>query len=110
MIQWALDYSEGKQDGFRGHVFVEAYVADKWILINSTSGEYIENYEPCNPVIPITDSAESKGYYALFKGLDPEGYGINSNERLTEYLKVFAGKVKSIEMAFPLYKVRRLAE
>ena len=107
-IQWALDYTEGKRDGVRGHVFIEVYVKDRWILINSTSGEYVENYDPCNPVIPMTDSVESKGYYVLFKGLDPERYGINSNDALTESLKVFAGKVTTIEMSSPPYKVKRL--
>ena len=107
-IQWAFDYSEGKREGFRGHVFVEVYVKDKWILINSTSGRYVENYDPCNSVIPMTDSAESRGYYALFKGLDPEEYGISSNEQLTEHLKAFARKAESIEMHFPAYKIKSL--
>lgn len=107
-IQWATDYSEGKREGFRGHVFVEAYVENNWILINSTSGEYIENYDPCNPVIPITDSVESKGYFVLFKGLDPEEYGINSKEQLRENMKIFAGKVKSMKMSFPPYHIKML--
>ena len=81
---------------------------DQWILVNSTSGEYVENYDPCNPVIPMTDSAESKGYFALFKGLDPKEYGINSNEQLIENLKAFAGEVKSLEISLPPCHVKRL--
>lgn len=106
-IQWAWDYSQGKRQDFIGHVFVEAYVNGKWILINSTSGEYVEDYDPSNSVLPLTNPAESKGYFALFKGLDPEGYGINSNEQLTEDLRVFAGKAESIEMHFPQYKIKK---
>lgn len=109
-IQWALDYAGGKRDGVRGHVFIEAYVRDSWVLINSTSGEYVENYDPCNPVIPVTDQAESKGYYALFKGLDPDNYGIHSNEQLTDALKAFAEKIGTIEMPWPLYSIRRLPQ
>ena len=107
-IQWALDFAEGKQNGFKGHIFIEVYVKDRWILIDSTSGEYIENYNPLNSVIPLTDQGEGKGYFALFKGLDPEDYGINSNKQLTEYLKQFAGKIESIELTFPLYTIKRL--
>ena len=107
-IQWALDYSGGKREGFSGHVFAEVYVKDRWILIDSTSGRYIENYDPDNPVIPITNSVEGKGYFALFKGLDPEGYGINSNEELTGYLEAFAKEIKSIKTHAPPYKIKKL--
>ena len=107
-MQWALNYVENKPGGFIGHVFVEANVDGRWILVNSTSGKYVDNYEPCNPVIPMPDQAESKGYYVLFKGLDPAGYGITSNEQLTASLKSFAGRAKSIEMPLPPYKIRDL--
>ncbi len=107
-IQWAWDYSEGKREDFMGHVFVEVYVNGNWILINSTSGEYVENYDPCNSVIPMTSSDESKGYFALFKGLDPAEYGIKSNEQLKEHLKVFTNRVKSIEIYFPRYDINKL--
>ena len=106
-IQWALDYREGKVQGFRGHIFVEAYVKDKWILIDSTAGRYIENYDPPNPVIPITHPGEPKGHFALFKGLDPEGYGITSNQQLQENLGEFAREVESIEMHFPEYTIKQ---
>jgi len=107
-IQWAWDYSKGEQEGFMGHVFVEVYVNNNWILINSTSGEYVENYDPCNPVIPMTSSDEGKGYFALLKGLDPEDYGITSIQQLKEHLKAFAKGVKPVDMYFPQYEIRRL--
>jgi hypothetical protein len=107
-IQWAMDYATGKETGFKGHIFVEVYVNDKWILINSTNGQYIENYDPCNPVIAMPDSADSKGYYVLFKGVDPAGYGISSNEQLTGNMKSFAAKVNSTDMSFPQYSIKKL--
>jgi hypothetical protein len=109
-IQWALDYNENKQNGFKGHVFIEVYVRNKWILINSTSGKYVQNYEPLNPVITMPDTAESKGYYALFKGLDPAGYGIRDKEQLTENLNLFASRINSIELSFPQYKINMLPQ
>jgi hypothetical protein len=116
-IQWAFDYREGKAKGFRGHVFVEAYVKNRWILIDSTSGEYVENYDPSNLVIPIKLSVEtrghlvlieSKGYFALFKGLDPAGYGITSFQQLKEHLEEFARRAESIEISFPQYLIKKL--
>ena len=107
-IQWAFDYCEGKVEYFAGHIFAEVYVKDKWILIDSTSGMYIENYDPSNPVINIAHSVEAKGHFALLKGLDPEGYGINSERQLHEHLKEFARKVKSIEMHYPKYIIKDL--
>ena len=107
-IQWAFNYANEKQSGFIGHVFVETYVNERWILINSTSGKYIQNYDPCNPAIPMSDSSEGKGYFALFKGLDPAGYGIASNEQLIENLKMFALNVKSTEISLPQYKIKIL--
>ena len=107
-IQWAWDYSKGEQKGFAGHVFVEVYVNSSWILINCTSGGYVENYDPYNSVIPMTNSEESKGYFVLLKGLDPEEYGITSIQQLEEHMKAFAKEVKSIDMHFPQYKVKKL--
>jgi hypothetical protein len=109
-IQWALDYHEGKRKGFRGHVFIEVYVKDKWILIDSTTGKYVENYDSSNPVIPMTHSVENKGYFVLFKGLDPRGYGITSCKQLNKHLKEFSRKIKSIEMYFPQYVTKRLPQ
>ena len=107
-IQWASDYSEGKREDFAGHVFVEVYVNNSWVLINSTSGEYVEDYDPYNPVIPMTNSDEDIGYFALLKGLDPEEYGITSLQQLKEYLIAFAEEVRYTDMSFPQYDIKEL--
>lgn len=107
-IQWAQAYNQGTQNGLSGHIFVEVYTEDKWILIDSTSGEYVEAYDPCNPVIPITKPIESLGYYAILKGLDPAGYGVNSLEALKSTMIDFAGRISQMEIVFPPYEVKEL--
>lgn len=105
-IQWAINYSKGIQTGLSGHVFVEVYVNNKWILVDTTSGEYIENYDYYNSVIPITKSIENTGYYVLLKGIDPEGYGVTSLEQLAKYMTTFTIRVDIIEMYFPKYEIK----
>ena len=109
-IQWAYDYLEGRSGGWLiGHVFVEVYVNNNWILIDSTSGEYVEDYDPYNPVIPMTNPMESKGHFVLLKGLDPEEYGITSQgDFLGEKMIEFALNVESIDMQFPEYTIQNL--
>ncbi|MFC1920922.1 transglutaminase domain-containing protein [Chloroflexota bacterium] len=107
-IQWAKDYSEGKQISFSGHVFVEVYIDNNWILVNSTSSEYVENYNPHNPVIPMTNPDESTGYFTMLKGLDPEDYGVTSLQQLKKYMEAFAADVQTLEMQFPEYEIKYL--
>lgn len=94
-IQWAYDYPD-KTTMFIGHVFVEIYLKDKWILFDPTSGKYILNYDFNNRVIPITTPDESKGYYAMLKGLDPDDYGITSITSLKNKQKEYAELLKQI--------------
>jgi hypothetical protein len=108
-IQWAYDYARTKRGGFSGHIFVETYLNGRWILINSTSGEYIYEYNPVSPIIPMKSSVESKGYYTLFKGVDPEDYGINDIDKLNAYMKVFAEKTADITLVMPNYKIDRFS-
>ena len=108
-IQWAVDYSAAKRQDFSGHVFVEVYVSNSWYLIDSTSGKYIENYDPANPVIPLTNSDEEKGYFVLLKGLDPEGYGVTSLEQLKTFMKAFAEKVRIENIEFRQYDIKKLS-
>ncbi len=100
-IQWSLEYSEGKRDDFAGHVFVEVYSGDNWVLLNPTSGEYVENYDPHDPIITMKNPDEDRGFYVLSKGVDPEGYGITSIEQLEAHMEAFAEMVISGEIRFP---------
>jgi hypothetical protein len=107
-IQWAYDYAKTKSGGFSGHIFVETYLNGRWILINSTSGEYIYEYNPANPVIPMKSPVENRGYYTLFKGFDPEDYGITDIDKLNGYMKSFAEKITDDSLVMPNYKIDRL--
>ncbi len=69
----------------------------------------MENYDPDNPVIPMTNPDEDKGYFVLLKGLDPEGYGITSMEQLKEHMTVFAEGVESENIHLPNYEVKKLS-
>ena len=107
-IQWALDYAAEEAGGFVGHVFVEVFTDDGWILLDSTSGQYVPDYDPCQPIIPLPKEIEPQGYYALLKGRDPAGYGVNTIDDLKEYLREFASRAESIDFTFPSYEVRQL--
>ncbi len=107
-INWALDYPE-KIKYFIGHVFVEIFINNKWILMDSNSGEYIENYDPKNPVIPIKKTIENKGFFVMYKGLDPENYGITDIKILNNEQIKFSNKIKKNidKIVFPEYIISK---
>ncbi len=109
-IQWALDYAAEEAGGFVGHVFVEVFTGDGWILLDSTSGQYVPDYDPCQSVIPLPKEIEPQGYYALLKGRDPAGYGVNGIDDLTEHMRAFASRAESIDFTFPSYEVRQFPQ
>lgn len=108
-IEWALDYPE-KTKSFRGHVFVEIYLNKAWMLLDSVSGEYISNYSPLNPLIPLKKRDDLKGFYVMFKGLDPADYGITRIEHLTNAQISYARLIRTEIHGFhyPDYVIRRL--
>lgn len=107
-IQWASDYSAGRTERFVGHVFLEVWTGTGWILLDSTSGEYLVDYNPCEPFIPLTKSIESLGYYALLKGLDPAGYGVHGIEDLKRHMALFSAHVETKDLECPEYEQHRL--
>jgi hypothetical protein len=108
-IEWALHYPD-KTKSFSGHVFVEAFLQKTWMLFDSTSGEYVANYEPSNPLIPIKKPPEPRGYYVMFKGLDPADYGVTRIQHLTDTQQRYARMIKAEidRFRYPNYEVRRL--
>lgn len=102
-IKWARKY-KGK-GGFSGHVLAEVYVGGSWVLVDAVSGRYIKDYDPQNLVIPLRVGGETEGLYVLFKGLDPESYGIVSNEQLQGKMKTFAKKLPGLTLIYPEYTV-----
>lgn len=107
-IQFSLDYPENT-NMFLGHVFVEVYLYGKWILIDTSSGEYISDYDVKNLVIPVTKPGESKGYYVMLKGVDPGSYGIRSLDDLKNKQKEYSKKLKEDPslIKMPDYKIEK---
>jgi len=108
-IDWALRYPE-EVTYFSGHVFVEAFLGGQWMLFDSTSGAYVAEYDPINPVIPLTSPGEPRGYYVMYKGLDPADYGITSIQQLNatqvRYAQMLKEEIGALE--FPEYVVDQL--
>lgn len=102
-IKWARGY-DGK-GGFAGHVFAEAYLEGRWMLIDANTGRYVRNYDPRNPVIPLRVGGETAGLYVMFKGADPLSYGITGNNDLVEKMKLFAARLPELRLKYPAYIV-----
>jgi|GEM_PF-1389906 len=104
-IDWIGRFQRGEQGSHVGHVFVEVYLTDRWILVDSTSGAYVERgYDPANPVFRETQSGHSVGYYVMFKGIDTNAYGIYSNSELTQAMDALARNVNVSAIAYPAYQ------
>ncbi len=113
-IPWMKQAQSGKKGAYSGHVFVEVYVAGKWILIDSTNGWYVEkDYDPASPVLPIKagfpgETDDLYGFYVMRKGIDTRGYGIHSNAELTRLMDETARQVPVESLVNPKYSVGRL--
>lgn len=106
-IQWSHDYTAGKTTEFLGHVYVEVFVEGKWILMDTTSGRYIENYNPLDPVIPLPIRLEPKGFYVMFKGIDTADYGVKSYKSLKKKMKAHAKIISGLKITPPKYIIKK---
>lgn len=106
-IQWADEYRAGQVRGFTGHVFVEAYV-DGWILVECGWGQYTADYDPADPVIPAPMMPDPRGYYVLYKGVDPAAYGVTDNDALTARMAAFARESADLDLSPPEYRWQAL--
>lgn len=92
-VAWSLT-PRATRKGYVGHVFIEVYAADKWVLIDSTTGRMATAYDPRDPLLPLANPGDAKGYYAMFKGVDPAGYGIRSIRELNDAQDKFVDEVR----------------
>jgi len=98
-IEWAKRYRNDTTIEFMGHTFLEIYIEGKWIVVDSVTGEYIEDYDINDPVIPIPKKRPGeKGYFVYQKGLDHWSMGVHSIEDNEEIMRKFA-------LEFPLEKI-----
>ena len=92
-----------------GHVFVEVYLDDKWVLIDPTNGIYIEdNYNPAKAVIPLKGhitglTEEIYGFYIEHKGIDTWAFGIYSQADSTESMDELARQLNLENIEYPDY-------
>lgn len=89
-INWAKKYRKDPSGsgGFSGHTFLEIYVKGRWILMDSTTGQYIEDYDYNDPVLHI--HKERGGYFVYQKGLDHWSMGVKSIEDNEKIMRDFA--------------------
>jgi len=50
--QWMAEYRDNPLVMPRGHVFIEAFLEDRWYLVDSTYRLLFKNYRPANPYYP----------------------------------------------------------
>ncbi len=114
-IPWIKQVQAGEKVGYSGHVFVEVFVANRWVLIDSTNNYYVESgYDPANPIIPLKanfpgENSERWGFYVMRKGVDTWGYGIRSNAELTRLMDETARQAKLELLPFPRYTFTRFS-
>lgn len=107
-IAWAKRFLANQKGGYAGHVFVEVFVAGKWVLVDSTNNWYVETgYDPANPVIPLNMSSETEGLFVMRKGVDTWGYNIRSNNELTRLMEETAAQLKIETIKYPPYSFLR---
>lgn len=113
-ISWMKAYQDGTSEGYQGHIFVEVYTGDHWVLVNPTSGWFVgEGYDPGQQVIPIpgttsVPSGERDGYFVDCKGVDSWAMGITSVEELNQRMEAAADSFLPKEISFPAYTFQQL--
>ena len=89
-------------------MFVEVFVAGKWVLVDSTNNWYVEdNYNPANGIIPLKMGDETEGLFVMRKGVDTWGYGIRSNAELLRLMEDSARQLQPETIVFPPYNLQR---
>lgn len=81
-VDWAEQFQTGKASGpHKGHTFLEVYVQNKWIVLDSVTGHYTEDYDFNNPVLRLNDPKnKEETFFVYHKGQDHWTIGVRSNE------------------------------
>jgi hypothetical protein len=95
-IEWVDKFKNHQVSNFVGHVLLEVYLNDKWILLDPTGGFFSTIYDHDNPVIKTQIQNSSASLYVMFKGLDTNEYGIYENKELQDNLKLFSNNINTI--------------
>ena len=90
-IEWAKRFRSDPSIEYSGHTFLEIWINGKWIVMDSVTGEYIQDYDTNNPIIPIPKiRAGERGYFVYQKGLDHWSMGVRSIKDNEEIMRKFA--------------------
>jgi len=116
-IAWVEQFQtdEKKAKLHIGHVFVEVYVDDAWVLIDSTNGWYVEDgYDPADAVIPLRgniagSSNEIYGFYVECKGIDIWSFGIHSPAESIQAMDELARQLNLENIVYPFYEFQQFA-
>lgn len=92
-VDWANEFSSGDSSLYVGHVFLEVYIYNRWILLDPSSGEYLKKYDPLMPSFKLKNRRGIKHFYALYKGVDSVDYGVYSYDDLKDNLVMFANNL-----------------
>jgi hypothetical protein len=115
-LAWVERFQAGEQGPKIGHVFVEVYLNDKWVLVDSTNGWYVEDgYDPADPVIPLTggiagSSEETHGFYIERKGIDIWAFGIHSPAESSQAMEAFARELDLDTVVYPEYLFQHFSD
>ncbi len=100
-VPWARAYAAGKRDmGFQGHIFVEAWIDGRWVILNSTAPFAVADYQPADPLLGFTVGSSDR-YFVMFKGLDPLDYGITGVADMNAALAQAADRIVREAAALP---------
>jgi hypothetical protein len=115
-IAWVERFQAGEQGNHVGHVFVEVFLNDKWILIDSTNGWFlIDGYNPADPVIPLQGNIagsndETYGFYIERKGVDTWDFGIHGPSESIQAMDEFAQEINLESIIYPVYDFHRFSK
>jgi hypothetical protein len=106
-LSWAQAYAAGKHGmPYEGHVFIEAWIGGRWVLLNSNSAAALADYEHDNPLYGLKIGT-SDLFFVMFKGLDPVDYGIDRSDALQEAMSYGARSIVMKAESCPLPKRMR---
>lgn len=102
-IKWAKNYKNNPNSAFVGHVLLEVFVDNKWILLDPAGGFFSSIYDHDSPTIKTQYKTTASEYYVLFKGLDTNEYGIYDSQELNDNLTDFANNIDKINLESSVY-------
>jgi len=82
-VDWMLDFQKNDLFFAKGHVFIEAYLEDRWYLVDGIYGILYDSYDPHSPHCP-------RGEIRCWRGRDYWSGGIDSVDRASDRLRAVA--------------------